>query len=101
MDKKTVTQRFLDKLQSEKTEKEAGKFLADLIKYSATHVYFAMVTYLTDHDMEEIEKIKDDTKKETEVIDRFKKRTGHTPYEFVERLRDDIAQGYLSINLQN
>ena len=94
-----IYQQFLDKLKKDKSPEDAGKFLANLLKFSAAEVYFALMTYLTDEDMECIEKIADEKKAEEEMISRFKLRTGVTPVEFVTHLRDEIGKNYLSPQL--
>ena len=88
-------QEFIDKLQKDKSPQEAGKFIADLLKFSAVNIYYAIMTFLTDEDMEEIEKIPDDTQAMEEMKKRFALRTGYTPEEFVNGLRDEIAKNYL------
>ncbi len=86
---------FINKLKKDKTQEEAGEFLANLLKFGAAELYYAIMLYLTDEDAEDIEKIADDKKAQEEVKKRFKLRTGVTPEEFVGNLRDRIAKDYL------
>lgn len=86
---------FIEKLKKDKTKEEAGEFLANLLKFGAAELYYAIMLFLTDQDAEDIEKIDDEEKAKEEVKTRFKLRTGMTPEEFVRNLRDRIAKNYL------
>ena len=86
---------FIDKLQKDKTPEEAGKFIAALLKLQSAELYLTMLSQLTDEDLEVIDKIEDDSQAEKEIETRFKLHTSMTPVEFVNSLRDKIAQGYL------
>lgn len=86
---------FIKKLQKDKTPEEMGKFLADLLKFSSAQLYVAIMTFLTDKDCEEIEKLSSEKEIEEEIKKRFKLRTGLTSEEFIAKLRDQVAQGYL------
>lgn len=86
---------FIDKLKKDKTDEEVGEFLANLMKFGATELYLTMITQLKEEDFEALDKITEEEKALQEVKDRFKLRTGYTPEEFVVKLRDKIAQGYL------
>ena len=86
---------FIDKLKKDKTPEEVGEFLADLMKLSSGSLYLAIMTQLSDEDMSEIDKITDEKKAQEEIEKRFKLKTGLTPLEFVNQLRDKIAKGYL------
>ncbi|PIR07734.1 hypothetical protein COV53_06710 [Candidatus Gottesmanbacteria bacterium CG11_big_fil_rev_8_21_14_0_20_37_11] len=88
-------QAFIDKLKKEKSGEEAGKFLADLFKFSSANLYYTIMTNLWDEDIDAINKITDDKKADEELKIRFKMRTGVTPQEFVIQLRDKVSQGYL------
>jgi len=85
---------FINKIKKEKTEEEMAKFMADLLKFGAAEVYVAILSQLTEQDMEEIDKIQDEKKAGEEVIKRFQAKTSLTPQQFVEGLRDAIAGGY-------
>lgn len=91
-----IYKNFLDKLQRDKSPEDTSKFIANLLKFSSAEVYFAIMAFLTDEDMEAIEKIEDEKKAEEELTNRFKLRTGVTPTEFVTKLRDEISGNYLN-----
>lgn len=83
---------FIEKIRKEKGEAEAGEFLANLVKFSASEIYFTILENLTEEDIKEIEAISDDKEAEEEMKKRFKLRTGFTPEEFAIRLREEIVK---------
>lgn len=88
-------QEFVARLQEDKSPEESGKFIADLLKYTSASVYYAIMIFLTDEDMDEVEKISDDKAAMEKMKELFKLRTGVTPEEFVNGLRDEVAKNYL------
>ncbi len=86
---------FIKKLQKDKTPEQSGEFLANLLKFGAAELYYAIMLHLTDEDAEIIDKMDDEGKAKEEIRKRFKLRTGVTPEEFVGNLRDRIAKDYL------
>lgn len=88
-------QKFITKLKAEKDPEEIKKFLNDLNNFGATELYFAVMSQLTEEDLQAIDGIKDDTVAQEEIKKRFKDRTGITPEDFISQLRARIAQEYL------
>ena|SRR5258708_37673597 len=96
MNQDQLFRQFVDKLRGEKSEEEVKRFLENLMNFSAAEVYFTIVANLTEQDLQEIEQIENETLAEQEVLNRFKSRTGVSPKEFVDRLKEEIAKGYLN-----
>lgn len=91
-----IFKKFIDKIKAEKSPEEADKFFTDLLKFSASELYFAIMSELTDEDLQAIEQIPDDKLAEEEINKRFKDRTQMTPEEFVSKLRDQISKETLT-----
>ena len=85
---------FIDKLKKDKREKEAKNYLNSLTKISAVDLFTTLLSFMSEKDMEELEKMSDDDMKK-EMERRFKEKTGIAPWEFVKGLQDRIAEEYL------
>lgn len=92
---------FLEKLKKEKSPQDLEKYLADLFRFGAEELYMMMLIYLTDEDMQALEKIDDEKIAKEEINKRFKLRTGKTPAEFITEFRDTLARNYLFPELTN
>lgn len=95
MDNNKIFTNFINKLKEDKTDAEVEKFLTDLFTLSGTQLYLMILANLTEEDMTELDKITDEEQGRDEVLKRFQMRTGMTALEYVTKLRDAMAKGYL------
>lgn len=86
---------FINKVKKDKSDTEVTQYIEGLLKFGALELYTAMLTLLTEEDMQAIDTEPDDAKADILIKEKFKLRTGVTPEEFVDKLRDQIAKGYL------
>lgn len=91
-----IFKKFIDRIKTEKTPEEAEKFFTDLLKFSAAELYFAIMSELSEEDIQAVEQITDDALAEEEIKKRFKDKTQMTPEEFIAKLRDRISAEYLN-----
>lgn len=91
-----IFKKFIDKIKAEKTPEEAEKFLMDLTKFSAAELYFAIMSELSEDDMQAVEQITDDALAQEEIKKRFQQKTQMAPEEFIAKLRDRISAEYLN-----
>lgn len=86
---------FLEKLKKDKSVEELAEYIAGLMKYGAAELYAAMFYFLEEEDLDAIEKITTDKEQEEEIKKRFQQRSGVTPGEFINNLRDAISKNFL------
>ncbi len=86
---------FLKKLQENMSQEEAANYLTEVLKAGASFLYTAMIYYLEEEDLDAVEALADEKEQEDEVKKRFTMRTGLTPQEFVDNIRDAIAKNYM------
>lgn len=92
---------FINKLKTEKSEEEVKTFLENLVNFGTAEIFFLTAMYLTKEDFDAVDAIKDDAQAEKEIALRFKLRTTMSPEEFIIKLRDEVAKGYLFPVLTN
>lgn len=86
---------FLNKLKADKKPEEIADFLSGAMKFGAAQLYAAMFYFLEVEDLQVLDAITDEKKRDEELKVRFQNRTGVTPSEFMNNLRDTIAKNYL------
>lgn len=86
---------FINKLKKDKSDEEVGKFIAGLLKLGSFELLTTMLLLLTDEDIKTINDEPSDEKADEIIRERFTLRTGLSPEEFVAKLQDEIAKGYL------
>ena len=86
---------FLKKLQKEFSPADFQDFVEGLVRYGTAQMNTAFFVFLEEEDLKALDELKDEQKREEELIVRFKNRSGVTPDEFLENLRDTIAKHHL------
>lgn len=86
---------FIKKLQENMSPDEAANYLAESLKAGASFLYSAIIYYLEEEDLDAVESLTDEKEQEEEMKKRFTMRTGMTPQEFVDNIRDAIAKNYM------
>lgn len=92
---------FLNKLKADKKPEEIADFLSGVMKFGSAQLYAAMFYFLELEDLQALDAIADEKKREEELQIRFKNRTGVTTSEFMNNLRDTIAKNYLFPELKS
>lgn len=86
-----LMEKFIFRLKQEKTLEEIEKYVDNLAEYDLVEVYFLMLCFLKEEDLLVIERISDERVLEQELDRRFKLRTGFTPREFIENIKNKFT----------
>lgn len=88
--------KWLEQLKKDgKSDREIGEMVAGVAKLSAAGVYMALMTALTEEDIQAVEKIEDDGEAKNKMEEFFKLRTRMTVEEFIAKAQEEFATGYL------
>lgn len=96
MDQNSLIKQYLEKLKQNKTPEELAKYLDGLMKFQAAELYLTMADQLNDEDVAAIEAIENEDLAQQELKKRFTMRSGMTPEDFINKIRDVIAQNYIT-----
>lgn len=88
---------FVKKLKdSGKTDAEIRTLLLGIAKLSSVELYAAIMTVLTEEDMQAVEAIADDAEAKKKMEELFAMRTGMTPAELARKTQEAFTRGYLA-----